>query len=723
MGTGAVACRLVLVFIFGMLVLNGSSVHGIDFESFEKMVTDATFNMESTATKIADAVTGQTKVEREITYDNLGKDHTRVLTSSNDEVAETKEEKDLANCKDKKCGNGGIYTGKSIEPCDCRPTQFKGPCCEDKVKIFGYECLWTKYEWDSEPLPVPAIEELVRLKVPSYLYFLYEKPVRSETERKLHWANHDLLVSHFNEDRYENLHFRLINSRPIHDTFSDVDEKDLEYKYPRRDWWYGGYGSEYEGCLKVTNLDLNREGSRAKGRVEEPCRSCQPELHTGWIYGIEANDVEKVMEAEASDDYDFEVLISYGMFFGGSAGHAALVLKSPETEKPYAYSGNFYADSETNFWGRRIQDPENFYDGESLVDVTTKEMYLFKTSSNHGKGGSFGIEFGAIYRRHLYGLRFHQPNRTAEWVEKLQKAELYLKWMNEDFHNRDNPKHVRKTNLKMKYYNIEELNCASVIGAALEYAFDTNFDLLTTTNQTDNRPGGVFDTDTPLTLTNAMMEYFAKRGVGVTGVLYQRQPENAYVHRMQDEFTPTKNMQSRFPTGANWDYMRPKEQYVGPHDLFMASLFRRIMVRKVQFDGPAKPIPIECFDPKLSAAEKQDCAQDAAPSVVTNVDRTQNVYYGLLFSEERNDIFKEVEKACCEKQVQACCHPDSFSECETSICFLQDTNFKLYKLARSLSKKETGGYLQTFGDWLTFFLNFMSATLGGKKHPLLSELY
>ena len=621
------------------------------------------------------------------------------------------------------CKNGGIMSEDGMY-CECKHTQYKGKCCEDKIKIFGYECMWTKYEWDWDPLPVFEDAVLKALKVPSYMYVVVKRnDVKNPILHQIYDSNLYNLRRRFSKDRVDHFENLLSSARMAPDRFSTKADEEMPIVKHRRDWWYGGYGSEYEGCLKASNVQLD-EGWRSidkQGRIENECSSCQPQLRYGWNYGIEANGIEEVIKAEENDDYDFEILISYGMFFGGSAGHAALILKNPDSGKPMAYSGNFYSDSETNIWGRRYQDPENFYDGENMVDITTKEMYLYKTSSNHGKGASFGIEYGAIYRRHLYGLRFHQPNRTEEWNDKLLNVQKFLGWMNEDFWNRDKVGYKKKTGLSFKYYSIEELNCASVLGAALEYAFDTHFDLLTTV-MTGRREGGVFDTDTPLTLTNALMRYFSSQGVGVTGVLYKRLPGNAYVHRMQDEFTPTFKMQNRFPSGANWDYMRPKDRYIGPHDLYMASLFRRIMVRKVFFDEPSKAVDINCFDSSLTAAEKQDCAQDYAPTVITEVDRTQNVYYGTLFSEERNEIFKDAENWCCQKSIQACCSAESFSECESSICFLQYTNEKLYEMARSLSKKETGGYLQTFGDYFTFFHNVLAGTIGDTSHPLLSEL-
>ena len=77
----------------------------------------------------------------------------------------------------------------------------------------------------------------------------------------------------------------------------------------------------------------------------------------------------------------------------------ALALRDKVPGDDLVYSANFYAD--------RSSAHEQGYYTADLMLATPKKEYLFKTTSSLGDTASFGLDFGEIYKRSVFGVRVY----------------------------------------------------------------------------------------------------------------------------------------------------------------------------------------------------------------------------------------------------------------------------------------------------------------------------
>ena len=113
--------------------------------------------------------------------------------------------------------------------------------------------------------------------------------------------------------------------------------------------------------------------------------------------GSEPANIDEIAELLQQDPYDMELLISFGTSKGGSAGHLALAIRDLVPGDDLVYSANFYAD-------RKPEHERDFYTDDLMVRIPKKE-YLYGTASSLGLKASFGLDFGAIYKRSAIGDR------------------------------------------------------------------------------------------------------------------------------------------------------------------------------------------------------------------------------------------------------------------------------------------------------------------------------
>ena len=126
--------------------------------------------------------------------------------------------------------------------------------------------------------------------------------------------------------------------------------------------------------------------------------------------GPPPSNLDEISSVLRQDPYDLELLISFGTSKGGSAGHLALALRDGAPGDDLVYSANFYAD-------RNPKHAEHHYT-DNLMAAIPKKEYLYGTSSSLGPKGSFGLDFGEVYKRSVIGVRVRgvpAPSGRSSW--------------------------------------------------------------------------------------------------------------------------------------------------------------------------------------------------------------------------------------------------------------------------------------------------------------------
>jgi hypothetical protein len=169
--------------------------------------------------------------------------------------------------------------------------------------------------------------------------------------------------------------------------------------------------------------------------------------------GPEPANIDEIVSILRQDPYDMELLISFGTSKGGSAGHLALALRDKVPGDDLVYSANFYAD-------RSSAHEQGYYTADLMLAIPKKE-YLFKTTSSLGDTASFGLDFGEIYKRSVFGVRVYG-------VPPVEKEALvaFFRRINDDYHHRAAKTEYHDGEIKYDYLH---LNCAKTIGSAFKY--------------------------------------------------------------------------------------------------------------------------------------------------------------------------------------------------------------------------------------------------------------
>src|SRR5262245_36564235 len=92
------------------------------------------------------------------------------------------------------------------------------------------------------------------------------------------------------------------------------------------------------------------------------CIACADAADFATKGGPAPANIDEVADALRRDPYDIELLISFGTSKGGSAGHLALAVRTPESADDTVYSANFYAD-------RKPEHQEHFYTDDLMIRI------------------------------------------------------------------------------------------------------------------------------------------------------------------------------------------------------------------------------------------------------------------------------------------------------------------------------------------------------------------
>ena len=300
-------------------------------------------------------------------------------------------------------------------------------------------------------------------------------------------------------------------------------------------------------------------------------QSHAPQAPIGHPHGTPLSNVSQITSALKKDDYDLEILLSFGKSNLSSGGHLALCIREHDVET--VYSANFYAD----------RDPKHQegYFTRDLISIVPKDEYIYGVNSSLDDLACFGVEYGEIYSRALIGIRLAgitQPQKDA--------LKAFYSRLNNDFH--------AKKQFTDYYdfpivYGYTSLNCARTTGMALEHVFGMKLNMPVERAWLPS----VLTAALPVHVTiNAMRGFMDSDPTKkIDTVLYQKYDYSTFKY---DESSPRLcDMPNRFPSYFTIDYLRRVGQYEHYNNLFAQNLLFNLGSYKISFKNSNSSAPAQ----------------------------------------------------------------------------------------------------------------------------------
>jgi hypothetical protein len=299
------------------------------------------------------------------------------------------------------------------------------------------------------------------------------------------------------------------------------------------------------------------------------------------------------------DPYDLELLISFGTSKGGSAGHLALALRDGAPGDDLVYSANFYAD-------RDPKHAEHHYTDNLMATIPKKE-YLYGTASSLGPKGSFGLDFGEVYKRSVIGVRV----RGVPAAER-EKLAAFFRRLNADFHARAKDTEYHKGEITYDYLR---LNCAKTIGSAFRYgAGYEDLEIESASLLGRIRVVAALNANLPTEMAMKLLEAWNRRGYGMDVVLYRKYPGSSYFDPLEEEKISFMYLPNRFPSVLSRDFRRDHDRYRDYDNLYAMYLLYNMSRYFIGVDGEKKQLVIERRFTPRPYAEASKFAAEAAKS-------------------------------------------------------------------------------------------------------------
>lgn len=322
--------------------------------------------------------------------------------------------------------------------------------------------------------------------------------------------------------------------------------------------------------------------------------------------GPEPTNIDEISGVLQRDQYDMELLISFGTSKGGSAGHIALAIRTQAAGDDTVYSANFYAD-------RTPEHAKTFYNGDLMIAVPKKE-YLFKTTSSLGDTASFGLDFGEIYKRSIVGVRvFNVPAGEKEALT------AFFKRINDDYHN-----HVGATEYHggEVVYDYLDLNCAKTIGAAFKYgAGYKELEVKSGPIVSKRKIKAALNANVPTEMAMKLLKQWNIRGYGLDVVLYKKYPGSTYLDPHEEEKVAFKDLPNRFPSVLSLDFAKEQGHYADFDNLFAMYLLYNMGRYSVRVNGQTKLLEIGKTKNPMAYADAAKLAARSAKSDSDNLRR------------------------------------------------------------------------------------------------------
>eukprot|EP00656_Telonema_subtile_P011847 TRINITY_DN15910_c0_g2_i1.p1 TRINITY_DN15910_c0_g2~~TRINITY_DN15910_c0_g2_i1.p1 ORF type:complete len:308 (-),score=55.30 TRINITY_DN15910_c0_g2_i1:275-1198(-) len=279
-----------------------------------------------------------------------------------------------------------------------------------------------------------------------------------------------------------------------------------------------------------------------------------------------------------SDDYDVELMVSFGRTHIASAGHIAVCIREGDAER--VYSANFYAD-------REHEDGKHYTD--DLVMSISRDEYLWGTETT-SPGSCFGTDYGECYARSVLGIRFCGIRADAKAAMRNWVEDTNTRYAEGDL-----------------LYSYTGFNCAYVAGAMMQAAGAT-IELSEST--------GALGANVPMAVVMDSVKFAGESSIGVHSCLYRRYGHSTYVPH--DEDTQFKDFLNRFPAFRTTDYAADTDNYEAWCNLHAMYLFHECRRWIVQVDDETLTLCVLEEEPK-SLQEADTIARASASAASKNV--------------------------------------------------------------------------------------------------------
>ncbi|MCO4782856.1 MAG: hypothetical protein KC646_11080 [Candidatus Cloacimonetes bacterium] len=277
----------------------------------------------------------------------------------------------------------------------------------------------------------------------------------------------------------------------------------------------------------------------------------------GFPNGPQIGNVDQVIDTLKKDDYNLELLISFGTSNGGSAGHLALSVRDPETDQEIVHSANFYAD-------RTEEHAQGHYTDDLIVAVPKKE-YIFGVKSTISDQASFGLDFGEIFKRSIIGIRIYGV--SAREIDDINK---FYKEINDDYRNKRSDTRYHRGDIVYNYMN---LNCAKSVAQALRFGAKFSDIKVKGNSLASYIPGSKYLLSHVPTKTSLnIMQVLDKENKSFDVVLYKKYEGSDFLDHDQPDLK-FKQLPNRFPSVKSLDFYSGSTNFEDYDNLYAMNLF------------------------------------------------------------------------------------------------------------------------------------------------------
>ncbi len=294
--------------------------------------------------------------------------------------------------------------------------------------------------------------------------------------------------------------------------------------------------------------------------------------------GPDIANIGEITDLLRRDQYDLELLLSFGTSKGGSAGHLALAIRDQVPDDDLVYSANFYAD-------RSVEHLRGFYTRD-LICMVPKSEYLFKTTSSLGPDASFGLDMGEIFKRSVIGIRiFGVPKDVKDGLSR------FFHRLNDDYHARRDKTDYHPAPI---VYGYMHLNCAKTVALAFKVgAGFRDIPVKAEGFQPKLRVMSAVRANVPTRTALTIVKSCAKRGYRLDVVLYKKWDGSTYINPQDEGGIMYKDLPNRFPSVLSLDYLEEQGSYEDYDNLYAMYLLYNLGRYSIALDGGTRRLTVE----------------------------------------------------------------------------------------------------------------------------------
>jgi len=326
----------------------------------------------------------------------------------------------------------------------------------------------------------------------------------------------------------------------------------------------------------------------------------------GTLGGPPPANLDTIRDVLREDPYDLELLISFGTSKGGSAGHLALAVRGEMPGDDIVHSANFYADG-------KHDDKATYYSDELMVRIPKME-YLYGTTSSLGPTGSFGLDFGEVYKRSVIGIRVYGVPATEK-----QALAAFFQRLNDDYRRQAEGTDYHDEAIR---YDYVRLNCAKTIGLGFKVgAGYKELDVTSAKLFSRRRVVAAANANIPTEMAMKLLQAWNARGYALDALIYRKYAASPYVDPHDDDPVAFKNLPDRFPSVLSRDFRKEQGRYEDYDNLVAMYLLTNLARYSVRVNTETRLLEIDRRKDPMAYVEAAAAAERNARSDSENFRR------------------------------------------------------------------------------------------------------